>query len=105
MTVNKGALAILVHGGTDNWSPERWNDHSLAVTISSTISRGLRADLVSRWAKAVIRRLVLLAAAAGWRAAALLRFVVAAAPAEMLWPRATVTPPVDHVAKSGVAPQ
>jgi hypothetical protein len=24
MTVNKGALAILVHGGTDNWSPRRW---------------------------------------------------------------------------------
>ena len=24
MTVNKGALAILVHGGTDNWSPQRW---------------------------------------------------------------------------------
>src|SRR6476619_5846304 len=24
MTVNKGALAILVHGGTDNWSSQRW---------------------------------------------------------------------------------
>jgi len=24
MTTNKGALAILVHGGTDNWSPRRW---------------------------------------------------------------------------------
>src|SRR3954454_1645227 len=24
MTVNKGALAILVHGGTENWSPQRW---------------------------------------------------------------------------------
>ena len=24
MTANKGALAILVHGGTDNWSPQRW---------------------------------------------------------------------------------
>ena len=24
MTMNKGALAILVHGGTENWSPERW---------------------------------------------------------------------------------
>src|SRR5215203_6436027 len=23
MTMNKGALAILVHGGTENWSPER----------------------------------------------------------------------------------
>jgi glyoxylate/hydroxypyruvate reductase A len=22
--VNKGALALLVHGGTENWSPERW---------------------------------------------------------------------------------
>jgi glyoxylate/hydroxypyruvate reductase A len=22
--MNKGALALLVHGGTDNWSPERW---------------------------------------------------------------------------------
>ena len=24
MKVNKGALAILVHGGTENWSPQRW---------------------------------------------------------------------------------
>jgi glyoxylate/hydroxypyruvate reductase A len=24
MIANKGALAILVHGGTDNWSPQRW---------------------------------------------------------------------------------
>jgi len=24
MTVNKGALAILVHSGTENWSPQRW---------------------------------------------------------------------------------
>ena len=24
MTVNKGALALLVHGGTENWSPQRW---------------------------------------------------------------------------------
>jgi glyoxylate/hydroxypyruvate reductase A len=24
-TMSKGALALLIHGGTDNWSPERWN--------------------------------------------------------------------------------
>ena len=24
MKVNKGALAILVHVGTENWSPQRW---------------------------------------------------------------------------------
>src|ERR1700760_2681259 len=23
-TMRKGALALLIHGGTDNWSPERW---------------------------------------------------------------------------------
>src|ERR1700759_3393254 len=23
-TMSKGALALLIHGGTDNWSPERW---------------------------------------------------------------------------------
>ena len=23
--MNKGALALMIHGGTDNWSPERWN--------------------------------------------------------------------------------
>jgi glyoxylate/hydroxypyruvate reductase len=23
--MTKGALALLIHGGTDNWSPERWN--------------------------------------------------------------------------------
>src|SRR6202045_3033180 len=23
--MSKGALALLIHGGTDNWSPERWN--------------------------------------------------------------------------------
>ena len=22
--MNKGALALLVHGGTENWSPQRW---------------------------------------------------------------------------------
>ncbi len=22
--MNKGALALLVHGGTENWSPRRW---------------------------------------------------------------------------------
>ncbi|MDO9560756.1 MAG: glyoxylate/hydroxypyruvate reductase A, partial [Bradyrhizobium sp.] len=22
--MNEGALALLIHGGTDNWSPERW---------------------------------------------------------------------------------
>ena len=22
--MQKGALALLIHGGTDNWSPERW---------------------------------------------------------------------------------
>ena len=22
--MKKGALALLIHGGTDNWSPERW---------------------------------------------------------------------------------
>jgi glyoxylate/hydroxypyruvate reductase A len=24
MSITKGALALLIHGGTDNWSPERW---------------------------------------------------------------------------------
>src|SRR5262245_38243739 len=24
MAMNKGALALLVHGGTENWSPQRW---------------------------------------------------------------------------------
>jgi glyoxylate/hydroxypyruvate reductase A len=24
--MTKGALALLIHGGTDNWSPARWND-------------------------------------------------------------------------------
>src|SRR6267154_6871227 len=24
--MNKGALALLVHGGTENWSPERWKN-------------------------------------------------------------------------------
>src|ERR1700750_192518 len=23
--MSKGALALLIHGGTDNWSPKRWN--------------------------------------------------------------------------------
>ena len=31
--MNKGALALLVHGGTENWSPERWK---------APIRRGLR---------------------------------------------------------------
>src|ERR1700722_944689 len=29
--MNKGALALLVHGGTDNWSPERWKSRFEAV--------------------------------------------------------------------------
>src|ERR1700709_2272937 len=29
--MNKGALALLVHGGTDNWSPERWKTRFEAV--------------------------------------------------------------------------
>ena len=24
--MNQGALALIVHGGTENWSPERWKD-------------------------------------------------------------------------------
>src|ERR1700740_433600 len=30
-TMSKGALALLIHGGTDNWSPERWNARFNAV--------------------------------------------------------------------------
>jgi glyoxylate/hydroxypyruvate reductase A len=26
MAMNKGALALLVHGGTENWSPQRWKN-------------------------------------------------------------------------------
>lgn len=29
--MNKGALALLVHGGTENWSPERWKSRFEAV--------------------------------------------------------------------------
>ena len=29
--MNKGALALLVHGGTENWSPERWKQRFGAV--------------------------------------------------------------------------
>ena len=29
--MNKGALALLIHGGTDNWSPERWKARFDAV--------------------------------------------------------------------------
>jgi glyoxylate/hydroxypyruvate reductase len=29
--MNKGALALLVHGGTDNWSPKRWKSRFEAV--------------------------------------------------------------------------
>ena len=31
MTMNKGALALLVHGGTENWSPQRWKERFDAV--------------------------------------------------------------------------
>ena len=40
MTVNKGALAILVHGGTDNWSPQRWKgrfDERLRATAACVL--------------------------------------------------------------------
>src|SRR6202171_1435675 len=29
--MNKGALALLVHGGTENWSPERWKSRFVEV--------------------------------------------------------------------------
>lgn len=29
--MSKGALALLIHGGTDNWSPPRWRERFLAV--------------------------------------------------------------------------
>ncbi len=29
--MNKGALALLVHGGTENWSPERWQHRFMEV--------------------------------------------------------------------------
>src|SRR6266436_8309720 len=29
--MNKGALALLIHGGTENWSPERWKKRYAAV--------------------------------------------------------------------------
>src|ERR1700676_1738084 len=29
--MNKGALALQVHGGTENWSPERWQDRFIEV--------------------------------------------------------------------------
>jgi glyoxylate/hydroxypyruvate reductase A len=29
--MNKGALALLVHGGTENWSPERWKSRFMEV--------------------------------------------------------------------------
>jgi glyoxylate/hydroxypyruvate reductase A len=29
--MNKGALALLIHGGTENWSPERWKNRFDAV--------------------------------------------------------------------------
>src|SRR4051794_37134951 len=30
-TMNKGTLALLIHGGTDNWSPARWQARFQAV--------------------------------------------------------------------------
>src|ERR1700724_1772032 len=29
--MNKGALALIVHGGTENWSPERWKRRFMEV--------------------------------------------------------------------------
>jgi glyoxylate/hydroxypyruvate reductase len=29
--MNKGALALIVHGGTENWSPERWKNRFMEV--------------------------------------------------------------------------
>src|SRR5258708_35795686 len=29
--MNKGALALLIHGGTENWSPQRWKKRFDAV--------------------------------------------------------------------------
>ena len=37
--MNKGALALLVHGGTDNWSPERWKSRFEAVCGGRSVWR------------------------------------------------------------------
>ena len=29
--MSKGALALLIHGGTENWSPQRWRERFLSV--------------------------------------------------------------------------
>src|SRR3954467_5057470 len=39
MTTNKGALAILVHGGTDNWSPRRWKGRFEGVCPGRSVRR------------------------------------------------------------------
>src|SRR6201995_1905071 len=48
--MSKGALALLIHGGTDNWSPERWNARFKEVCrdrrVIKSPARGLDAAKV-----------------------------------------------------------
>src|ERR1700759_841725 len=39
-TMRKGALALLIHGGTDNWSPERWNTRFNEVCCDRRVLQG-----------------------------------------------------------------
>ena len=36
--MNKGALALLINGGTDNWSPQRWKSRFDDVCADRRVS-------------------------------------------------------------------
>ena len=44
MKVNKGALAMLVHGGTENWSPQRWKSRFDDVCPDRPVVLDVRTD-------------------------------------------------------------
>ena len=46
--MNKGALALLIHGGTENWSPERWKSRFDEVCKRPARLAAARSGLRSR---------------------------------------------------------
>ena len=56
--MTKGALAILVHGGTENWSPQRWKSRFVDVCRNRDVIL-LPDRLITNWWRANGHSLVL----------------------------------------------
>jgi glyoxylate/hydroxypyruvate reductase A len=63
--MNKGALALLVHGGTENWSPKRWKSRFLAAFPNLRVIFNLGAGVDALMADASLPKVPLVRVAVG----------------------------------------